>query len=90
MQLTMALNTYLLRNGEYYYSNALENTDKVTFIGNSTEAKIKGVNILQFPLLQVPLGGVILYPSTEDIPDGYEEESGITAPDGYKYIKKVR
>ena len=44
----MELNTYLLRNGEYYYSNTLENTDKEIFIGNSTEAKIKGVNIYNF------------------------------------------
>jgi len=40
------------------------NIDKVTFIGNSVQASIKEVNIMQFPDNQVPINGVILYDNT--------------------------
>ena len=78
-----------MRSGEYYYSNSLRDTDKVTFIGNSAEVIIKGINIMQFPDNQVPVGGIILYEG-EDIPGNYEEITDITAPEGKKYIKRVR
>lgn len=42
--------------GEYYYSNTLRDLDKVTFIGNSNEAYIENVDIMQFPDNQVPIG----------------------------------
>lgn len=76
--------------GEYYYSNELRDADKVTFIGNSKDAIIEGIEIMQFPDNQVPIGGVILYSGT-DIPSNYEEVSGVTSPGGnLKYIKRVR
>ena len=80
----------MLRSGEYYYSNTLRDTDKVTFIGNST-AHIEGINIMQFPNgLEVPIGGIILYEG-EIIPGNYEEVSEATLPkEGLKYIKRVR
>lgn len=75
--------------GEYYYSNSLRDIDKVTFIGNSVQASIKEVNIMQFPDNQVPINGVILYDNTITTPSNYEDLS-IEAPEGLKYIKRVR
>lgn len=74
--------------GEYYYSNTLRDTDKVTFIGNSVEASIKDIDIVQFPEMQLPVGAIVLFTEGE-IPNNYEV-TDIVAPTGYKYIKKVR
>ena len=41
--------------GEYYYSGTLTNKDSVTFVGNSTQATISGITIVQFPDNQVPI-----------------------------------
>ena len=81
----------MLKNGEYYYSNTLKDADKVVFIGNSSEAYIKGITVQQFPNgFQVPVGGIILYEG-EDIPANYETVQSISAPaENIKYIKRVR
>lgn len=98
LQIQQAINDAVTNNvkyifvpkGEYYYSNTLRDTDKVTFIGNSKDAVIEGITIMQFPDNQVPVGGVILFGGAE-LPTNYEEVSGITSPGGnLKYIKRVR
>lgn len=70
---------------------SLRDTDKVVFIGNSKDAEIKDVDIVQFPdnFIQIPIGTVLLFEGTE-MPKDYEEATTLTAPEGYKYIKKVR
>ena len=57
--------------GNYYYSNQLFKTDQVIFIGNNTDAQIKGIDIRQFPDLWnegqagssalIPIAGVVIY-----------------------------
>ena len=80
--------------GEYNYSNSLRDTDKVTFIGNSVDTSIEGVEIKQFPDFQipvgdqVPIGAIILFDAEEEIPENYEEIETV-APTGLKYIKRV-
>lgn len=68
--------------GEYYYSGTLQRAEEVIFIGNSTNAMIPGVEILQFPDMfgkndaitraLSPIGTIELYCSSSDaIPDKY-------------------
>lgn len=97
LQIQQAINDAVTNNikyifvtkGEYYYSNSLRDADKVTFIGNSVEAFIEGIEIMQFPDNQVPVGGIILYEAEGEIPSNYEELE-TQAPTGMKYIKRVR
>lgn len=97
LQIQQAINDAIANNikyifvtkGEYYYSNSLRDTDKVTFIGNSVETFIEGIEIMQFPDNQVPVNGIILIDENEEIPSNYEELSA-QAPTGMKYIKRVR
>lgn len=87
----MVLSIFLLRSGEFFYSLSLRDTDKVVFIGNSAQAKIEGVEIFQFPdnFMQVPIGGIFLFEG-EIVPNGYEVFEEIEAPQGLRYIRKVR
>lgn len=87
--ITNGINYIFVTKGEYYYSNELRDTDKVTFIGNRAETSIVGIDIMQFPDNQVPVGGIILYSSEEEIPSNYETLE-TEAPEGMKYIKRVR
>lgn len=97
LQIQQAINDAVTNNikyifvtkGEYYYSNSLRDADKVTFIGNSVEAFIEGIEIMQFPDNQVPVGGIILYEDNSEVPSNYEELE-TQAPTGMKYIKRVR
>ena len=60
--------------GNYYYSNKLFKANEVVFIGNSVDAQIKDVEIIQFPEF-APVGGVIQY-AGQKIPNGYLECKG--------------
>lgn len=71
--------------GSYYYSNTLFQSDKVIFVGNSIDTKIKDIEIRQFPDLWneaqsqssrlVPIGGIVLY-AGKTIPENYLPCSG--------------
>ena len=73
--------------GNYYYSNQLFQTDKVIFVGNSIDTKIKDIEIRQFPDLWneaqsqssrlVPIGGIVLY-AGKTITENYLQCDGQT------------
>lgn len=73
--------------GEYYYSQTLNELDKVIFIGNNTNTIINGVDIRQFPDLWnesqattgaiTPIGGIILT-AAKTVPTNYLECNGQT------------
>lgn len=78
--------------GNYYYSNTLFQSDKVIFVGNSIDTKIKDIEIRQFPDLWnesqaqssslVPIGGIVLY-AGKTIHENYLQCNGqvVTATD---------
>ena len=73
--------------GNYYYSQTLQRTNEVIFIGNNVDTFIEGIEIRQFPDLWneaqattgaiTPIGGIILTASV-DIPEYYLECNGQT------------
>ncbi len=68
--------------GNYYYSQQLFRAGEVTFVGNSVDAYIENIEIVQFPEWQpkggiVPIGGIIITASIE-IPECYLECDGST------------
>jgi len=71
-----------VEKGEYYYSGTLQRAEELVFVGNSTNAKIEGIEIKQFPEMYAdsdaitkelsPIGTIELYcSSSENIPDKY-------------------
>lgn len=60
--------------GDYYYSNTLFKANEVVFIGNSTNTKIKDVEVMQFPEF-APIGAIVQY-AGQVIPKGYLECKG--------------
>ena len=71
-----------VEKGEYYYSGTLKRAEELIFIGNSTNAIIEGIEILQFPDMFgkndeisraiAPIGTIELYCSSNNtIPDKY-------------------
>ena len=72
--------------GEYYYSQALNKTDEVIFIGNNASTYIKDIEIRQFPDMWNesqsntnginPIGSVILYAGKKKTSEGYLECNG--------------
>lgn len=87
--------------GNYYYSNQLFKTDQVIFIGNNTDAQIKGIDIRQFPDLWgegqagssalVPIAGVVIYAGKDSIPNNYFECNGqaLTTTDYLSLYEKL-
>lgn len=73
--------------GNYYYSNTLFQSDKVIFVGNSIDTKIKNIEVRPFPDLWneaqaqssslVPVGGIVRY-AGKTIPDNYLKCNGQT------------